>query len=40
MAILHRGILKSGMNFLQKPFTPDAIPAQGARAVLDADCQR
>jgi CheY-like chemotaxis protein len=34
-AIIHHGLLDSGLSFLQKPFTPDAA-AHKVRAVLDS----
>ena len=33
-AAIHRGVLVEGIQFLQKPFTPDAL-ARKARSVLD-----
>jgi two-component system, cell cycle sensor histidine kinase and response regulator CckA len=34
-AIVHQGVLKEGMPFLQKPFTPDAL-SQKVRRILDS----
>jgi YesN/AraC family two-component response regulator len=33
-AILHRGVLKEGMNYIEKPFTVDAL-AWKVREALD-----
>jgi DNA-binding response OmpR family regulator len=33
-AIVERGVLEPGLNYLQKPFTPDIL-AQKVREVLD-----
>jgi YesN/AraC family two-component response regulator len=35
-SIVHHGILKSGIDFLQKPFSPEVL-AQKVRKVLDKD---
>ncbi len=35
-ALLHNGVLQVAHNFLQKPFTPDAL-ARKVREVLRAD---
>jgi DNA-binding response OmpR family regulator len=37
-AIMQRGVLESGTNFLQKPFTPDVLVSK-VREVLDAPVQ-
>jgi DNA-binding NtrC family response regulator len=33
-AIVHRGVLKEGINFIEKPFSPDAL-ASKVREVLN-----
>jgi len=33
-AIIHQGVLKHGVNYIQKPFTPDSL-ARKVREVLD-----
>jgi hypothetical protein len=35
-AIVHRGTLDEGTNFIQKPFSPDAL-ARKVRIVLDLE---
>ncbi len=35
-AIVHHGVLKEGVNFIQKPYSPSAF-ARAIRAVLDGD---
>jgi two-component SAPR family response regulator len=35
-AIVRHGVLEEGMNYIQKPFTPDAL-VRRVRAVLNAN---
>jgi DNA-binding response OmpR family regulator len=38
-AIVHHGVLEPGLEFLQKPFSPDSLVGK-VREVLDASAER
>lgn len=38
-AIVHQGVLDAGANFIQKPFSPDALAGK-VREVLDWEARR
>ena len=38
-AIVRHGVLKKGVNYIQKPFTMEAL-ARKVREVLDKDCDK